>query len=293
MNITKCRIRGERRFKVDTTTNGRRKRQFFRTWKQAQAGLAAAQRQQRAVGRAFDLLSAREKARIMSTIQEIEQAGLTLTGVWQTARSIPNAPRVQCTLRQAVGEVLAAKRSANRRPRYLKNLEWYLNLFIRGRETADVSAIGEQELNEWFDARQESPSTKKPHVSLLATLFDHCWRRRYIAENPVKRLEPVYVDRNSPVMLTPRQCARAILWARRRKPQMLAWLTLALFCGLRPESEADSIDWKAIDLKHARIVIAKSKVRHVAHRIIDLSFFAAALEAHHASQIPARAPGLS
>jgi hypothetical protein len=63
-------------------------------------------------------------------------------------------------------------------------------------------AITTELIEEWFTARNEAPRSRKQHTGLLSALFDHCWRRRYIAENPVDRLEKVHIDREVPNILT-------------------------------------------------------------------------------------------
>lgn len=275
MRLTVVTKRGEPRWKLETLSGKRRKRQYFRTHDAAKKALACAERQLAAVGRSYDLMSAREKAQVAAVLHEIREAGFTLPQVWTGFKSRPNAPKASRTLKQAVAELLEAKRRAKRRPRHLDNMEWYLGRFIQGREEMDVSAIGEAQLTAWFQARNEAPRSQKQHTGLLSALFDHCWRKRYIPENPVDRLEKIHIDQEVPKVLTLRQAIKAAAWARRKEPKFLAWLTLALFCGMRPDAEADFIDWGQIDLERGRIVITKSKVR--APRIIDLSFCPPAL----------------
>ncbi|MDB6017657.1 MAG: hypothetical protein JWR19_2146 [Pedosphaera sp.] len=279
MKVLPCKVRGEQRWKIELGgATGKRKRQFFKDEGEAQQALDAALKDQSDVGRAWEVLTAREKANVMPHLKAITEAGMTLEKVWAIAQSIPNAPKSGCTLKTAVKELLDAKQEANCRPKYIANLKWYLGLFIRGREQLDVMSIGEAELNEWFKSRKEAPRSKRGHIGLLSALFAHCWRKRYVAENPVQRLETVRIDRSVPAVLTFPQCRKAMDWAVAKKPNFLGWLTLALFCGLRPDAECDYIDWSMINLKHSRIVISKSKLRHVPHRIIDLSFCPPALE---------------
>jgi hypothetical protein len=278
MKLEPFQHRGKLKWRLEYTSAGKRRRHLYASKDKADKALADAKRQQAAIGKAYDILSPREKAQIAAILHEIKEAGYTLSGVWETVKLIPNAPKAGCTLGNALKEVLAAKKEANSRPRHLGNIQWYLGHFVKGRESLDVRSIGLRELDAWFAARKESPRAKKGHISLLSLFFSHCWRKGYISENPVKRLDPVHLDRGTPAILTLRQSIKAMLWARRNKPQALAWLALTLFCGLRPDAEADFIDWNMIDLKHGRITISKSKIRHVPHRIIDLTFCPPALE---------------
>lgn len=275
MNLQTVQVRGVTHWCLVTWSAGRRKRQYFSDEGRAQRALDDARKQQAAVGKAFDVLPARDKARLMGTLAEIERAGMTLEGVWKAVRSLPNALRASCTLGNAITEVLLAKEESKCRPRHVGNLKWYLGVFAKGRESMDVRSITAEILEDWFKARGELPRSKKGHISLLSCLFAHCCRKGYMADNPARRLDPVHIDRGLPAVLTLAQSRRAILWARRQKPKSLAWLALTLFAGLRPDSEADCIDWKDIDLDKRRIVITKSKVR--SPRIIDLEFCPPAL----------------
>lgn len=278
MKIKPCMVRGIRHWKIEIGgADGKRKRQFFRDREEAGKALKKALKDQSDVGRGWEILTAREKADIMHILRQIQEAGWTLAQVWDTARTVPKAPVNGCTLRQALDELLEAKRAINCSARHIGNLKWYLEHFIRGREQADVSTIGERELAEWFAGRKEAPRSKNGHIGLLSALFAHCWRKRYILENPAKRLESAHVDRETPATLDIRQCRKAMIFALRRAPKLLGWLTLALFCGMRPDAEADFIDWSMVDLEHGRIIVKKSKIRHVRPRIIDLNFCPPAL----------------
>jgi site-specific recombinase XerD len=268
-------VHGKRRWCLDLRVL-RRGRPTFKSKALAEAELEVIQGQRKAAGDVWLSLSAAERNELIAVHHEVSQAGLSLRQVWETARNGDQSrlsPSV--TLEKAVDEVLTAKRAAKRRQRHLDNLEWYLKLFIKGREAADVRTIGESELNQWFAGRNEAPRSQRGHVGLLSALFTHCWRKRYIHDNPVKRLDPVSIDRHPPAVLTLQQCRRAVLWALRRQRNFLGWLVLCLFVGLRPEAEAEHLEWPDIDLKRKRIVLKRTKTR--TPRIIELSFCPPAL----------------
>lgn len=235
--------------------------------KAAKDALKAAQKQRAQLGKSYDVLSAREKASIMNTLAEMRGHGTTLGAVWQTVKALPVAPRSAVTLGDAIKEMLAAKKEACRRQKYLDNLTWYLGKFAKGRESLPVSAISTSTLEDWFKARNEKPRSKSGHIANLSALFAHCVRRGYMDANPAAGLDPIHIDRDVPQALTLRQCRKAIIWTYRRKPRFLAWLTLALFAGLRPDAEADYITWSDIDLKGSRIFVRLSKIR--SQRILE------------------------
>jgi hypothetical protein len=272
MNITPCTVRGEVRWKIELPGGGKRKRQFFPNEAAAQKALKDALKDHADLGRAWGKLSAREKAEIMGILKEIQDAGMTLRQLWESSRKMPAAPKLSRTLGEVRDEVLAAKRqiSAGLSKRHIKNMDWYLGLFAKGRETLPIASITEVELEGWFTDRNESPIARKTHRALLSIMFTYAFRKRYITDNPVKRLESVKVKYKIPAVLTFGQSRKALLWACSRAPKFLAWLVTTLFIGLRPESEADTIewDWKKIDLEHDCITVEDGKT---GFRIIELS----------------------
>lgn len=272
MNITPCTIRGQPHWYVDTgRAGGRRKRMYFRDEASARKALKSAIKQRDQLGKSYDVLSAREKTAIMSVLAEMHGHGTTLQAVWRTVKALPNAPRAAKTLGEAITELLAAKKESGRRQKYIDNLEWYLGKFSKGREALPVSAVSTAVIEDWFKGRNEKPRSKNGHISTLSALFSYCARKGFIQSNPVTAIDRVHVDSEVPSTLTLKQVRKAIIWAYRRKPRVMAWLVLAMFAGLRPDAEADCISWKEIDLKNGRITIKISKIR--SHRILEPAQF--------------------
>jgi len=166
------------------------------------------------------------------------------------------------TLAQVIHELLAAKTVANRRPRYLKGLKQYLGAFARGRESALITEIDAGQVEAWFASRREAPSTRSSNLGRLSALFAYAHRRGYVTENPVDRIETVFLEPKPPKIITPPEARMMLEHTRRHFPRFLPWLTLALFAGIRPE-EMDRLEWRNVDLERGLVTIdaAASKVR--------------------------------
>jgi site-specific recombinase XerD len=165
------------------------------------------------------------------------------------------------SLAAIIKELVAAKSVANRRPRYVKGLRQYLTLFAKGRETMPLAAISVTEIESWFATRAEAPSTRASNLGRLSALFSFAVRRGYLMENPVDRIETVFLEAKPPRILTPAEARRMLEFTRIEMPRFMRWLALALFAGVRPE-ELDKFDG-GIDLERALVTIdaAASKVR--------------------------------
>ena len=186
--------------------------------------------------------------------------GCFLCGRGATARS--SAFSTAHSLQRVTLELIRAKTAANRRPKYVKGLALYLRAFMRGRENLPVSRICVSDLEDWFLQRREAPSTQASNMGRLSALFAFAVRRGYMADNPVKRLELVTVERAAPRILSPMECRRALSFVRWNIPRFIPWMALALFAGIRPE-EIDRLTWADVDLERGAVTInaAASKVR--------------------------------
>lgn len=179
-----------------------------------------------------------------------------------------SAKQVGETLGNGIVVLLAAKTAANCRPRYVESLRIYLNLFARGREDMLISAITIDTVETWFNGRNEAPMTRRGSVGRLSSLFSFAERRGWIASNPIRRLEPIRIDRKAPKILTVEQAQRLMEFAMYREPRSLAFFTLALFAGIRPQ-ELEGVTWANVGATTVTVDAAASKVRR--RRIVQLS----------------------
>lgn len=175
------------------------------------------------------------------------------------------------TLGRAIQSLVAAKTLSNCRPRYVESLRQYLNQFARGRENNWIGTIRVDTIEDWFLSRNESLTTKVGNTGRLSALFAFCVRRGWLLHNPCDRLEKIRIDPKPPFILTVQQCSTLMSYVRHHKPNELAFFTLALFAGVRPE-ELERITWDAIRFEPQGVTViidaAASKVRR--RRIIGL-----------------------
>lgn len=232
---------------------------------QAEAYLDEVREQQRLAGKSWMSLTAAERTDLMLIYHEAKQRGVSLRSVWE-AYLANGAPKERKTLAEAIQETILAKRKQNLRSRYIESLERYLNQFAEGRTGCFVDEIGVAEIEAWFESRNESASTRNSNLGRLSSMFDLCWRRGYIRENPCLRVSRIQVDHKSPTILTPDQAKRML---RACPKKFLPYLVLGMFAGIRPE-ELCRLKWSDIDLQlgTVRIDAAASKVRD--RRIVKL-----------------------
>jgi site-specific recombinase XerD len=123
---------------------------------------------------------------------------------------------------QAIEETIATKSAAGRREVYIRGLESYLTAFANGRGEKQVSEITPFDIERWFESRHEALKTMLGNIGRLSSLFELYWRRRYVSENPCRRIEKPSIETETPSILNNRQCVRALLWTLRNRPHFLA-----------------------------------------------------------------------
>lgn len=182
---------------------------------------------------------------------------------------IPARAGAGVKLQVAIESVLAAKLASNKRERYVQSLRQYLNQFARWIGDVPLASITVDDLENWFTTRKEASSTRASNMGRLAALFSYAVRREWIKSNPVDNLERVTVETKVPRILTPAEARKLLEYVRDNRPNQLAYLTLALLCGIRPE-EVQRIGWSSVneDCSVVTIDAAASKVRR--RRIIKL-----------------------
>lgn len=171
------------------------------------------------------------------------------------------------TLGASIAVLLAAKRSANYRPRYVKSLRLYLGAFARGREDTPLSDIKVETVELWFAGRNEAPSTQRGNFGRLCALFSFAERREWIVKSPMRMMDRIRVDAKPPKILTVDQCQRLMEFVMYRHPRALAFISLALFGGIRPE-ELRKVSWASVGQGIVTVDAAASKVRR--RRIVHL-----------------------
>lgn len=145
---------------------------------------------------------------------------------------------------KCVDAVVAAKRAANRTPRYVKSLEYYLRQFATGREEKPLADFTAEDVEAWMQ-RYDSHYTRQTWLNRLSALFAFAVRRGYIAANPCDRLDRVTVDKKPPFILSPAQSQELL---KVTPTVMRPYLVLGMFAGVRPE-EIERLDWAQIDLE--------------------------------------------
>jgi len=261
-------VNGRRYWEVQYRSGAVRRRRFVTTKKEADRIAAGFRDEVAESGRVWMNMSGAERAEMAVVWGEMKEAGVGVRKVWDEWRAgaASKATAKKTTIGALVAEVVASKRAASRRTRYVEELGFCLRRFARGRESMDCAAVTPRMLEDWVNGLGLSAHSRKTQFGRLSTLFSFAKRRGYRADNPLEAIDMPVVDAKVPRILTVDEAAAVL---RHCPVEALGWFGLAMFGGIRPE-EMDQVGWEAVDLVAGvvRIDATVSKVRQ--RRLVHL-----------------------
>jgi len=256
---------------VDWRTEGRRQRRYFRHRAEAYAFARELEAQQRRLGSAWAGLSAADRHRLLEAWRMATDAGADLLEAVQrgleamaAARRPPPPP-----LCDAVAAMLEAKAAAGVRPRYLTQLRWSTRRILAAFERVPVDRITTEDIEAWLARQRWAVATRRSVLADMRTLFAYCQRRRWIERNPVDAVERPRPEDRPPCILTPAEARRLLETARREAPEVLAYLAIGLFAGLRP-AELDRLRWDEVQPERGFIEVKAAKAKSRRRRLVTV-----------------------
>lgn len=201
--------------------------------------------------------------------KRLEPLGATLTQAVEFFLQHHVPENSQKATDKVVQEFLETKRQAGCRASYLETLGYKLSRFGAAFRDQPISTLSHQAIQEWVQNLKVSPRSQGHYLADLQNLFNFARKHGYVRINPAGKLDKVRHDHNPVGILTVRQTKHLLATTEATDPEMVAFVVLGLFAGIRHE-ERQRLDWNAIDLKRKFVEIrsAAAKTRH--RRIVDL-----------------------
>ena len=254
------------------TVDGRRRRRSFGSEAAAKAAIAGEKILAKRVGRQArklidaDLLDA---ARALDTLQRLTTLQ-TAAQFWMTHNRPDGGTR---TVAEAVLEFLKSRRDKGCRPVTVDGYGDKLNLYSRDMDGRPMANMTVAVLETWLDGRKFGMETRKSYLRTLRAFFGWAVKRRYMAENPTMAIDLPRVDKKRVTFLSAKDCARMLATTFDERPELVPYVAIAMFAGLRPsEIHGDGtghapLDWRCIHFDKGIIDVepAQTKTRDGRH----------------------------
>lgn len=184
--------------------------------------------------------------------------------------SLPTIYTSDCTVSEAVNDLLIAKARAERSDRYLRALKNSLGKFSKGRARQKLCEVTTTDIEEWLHSHGWAGRTQKGYLGDVATLFSFGIRRGYCTANPTKGVECSLVSHNPPGIHTPAEVASILALARETDLDLMRSLAIRYFAGLRA-SEAETLEEKNIRTDEGLIEVTAAKSKTRRRRLVTIA----------------------
>lgn len=256
-----------RKFKVQYKIAGRLRSRTFDNIQDAAEHQRNMKAQLIQFGKAFDIvLSPKERADVLTTLQEIEQHGTTLARVWKFYQDY-NRAGIE-VLSSAFKTFLAHKKRQGMSPQTLRDYRMLEDFFAKVGEDTPVGLVRMTDLEKWIRNKSKSTGSFLKYKAMASGFWNWCVKRGYCEQNIAACVEaPRYVPK-TPVAI-PVEDIRRILDYVREGRYMFPYLVIALYGGLRRE-EILRLSWDDFNFEEGHIVLDSKQTKTRRRRVVKL-----------------------
>jgi len=196
-------------------------------------------------------------------------------------------PLKKSTVADAFVSFIAEKKSANKRPLTIRNLETKCSALKTNYGPRLVSDISEDQVRELIDQSGRGPTTRDNYRRALNGFFAWAEGKGFTPANPVAKIGPIETDEAEPAVLSLDECSALMRAAQAHKDgKLVPFLALALFAGLRPDQELQRITWDDIDADSETITVSGKVAKMRGRRVIEAVRLSPVDAAGKASPLP-------
>lgn len=249
---------------------GKRRQLFYDTQREANAACESIRTRQANFGITLAQLSPERIAEAAEAYKLLDawpsQYRLSLVGIVQQHLNALRTREQSITFGALFDLFIAAKQ--NRSPRYRRELAITKNRF---------PALQDKLVPDLTHADVESalcgltPGARNPVMRYFKAVFEYGIKRGYLTENPVKRLDFAVVKRTEVETVPASSVAAMLAHALDADLELLPFLVLGFFCGIRPDGELQRLEWRDVKFSDHVVVIRPEISKTSRRRFIDLS----------------------
>jgi integrase len=250
---------------------GKRQRRFFGTREQAEVECELLKTRRINFGHSLLTMSPERIAEAKACYQrlELECPGVTLPQATEEFISVHKRRTASVSLRVLFDSFLETKATTN--PNYQRDMR---NVFKRFAPLNDV-LVAELDPQQIDQVLKDFPDGyRNTAMDYLRAAFNYGKdKRKWLDENPILRLERKKRVRDQVEIIPPRVVEKLLLDALANDLELVPFLVLAFFCGVRPDGELKKLLWSDVELtaKEHHVTIRAAIAKKGRKRWIDLS----------------------
>jgi integrase len=200
---------------------------------------------------------------------EAQELGVEISAIVEYYKR-DNRPAETISIADATVKFIAAKIQSGKRERYTQQLGYSLKYLVEyiGPKTK-CHDVSKSKIEDWIHSGKWSNRTKKGFLIDVATFFNFCLKNQWVGKSPCAGIEKISVEAVDICILTVDECKRLMATARVKYLELLPYVTLTLFCGIRP-AEALRLGWENINLEHGHVIVSGEKSKTRQRRVVTI-----------------------
>jgi integrase len=197
------------------------------------------------------------------------EANLTGAAEYWRARH-PRADAV--TLNTLAKEFMESLTKHKKRPSTIAERRYKLDRLCADLGQRPIASIGQADIVAWLDEKGVQGETRDGYRRCFHALFNRAIKREdpLLTQNPCAHIERAAQDEKTPEYFSAKDTAAIMAAAETKAPEIVPYLALQFFGGLRP-GEAAGLDWSKIDLGEKTLTIDARTSKKRRRRIITLN----------------------
>ncbi|MDF7824070.1 tyrosine-type recombinase/integrase [Pontiellaceae bacterium B12227] len=132
-----------------------------------------------------------------------------------------------------------------------------------------IDAIEGKDIDRLMDANGYEDVNRRNYKRYLSVFFNWAVKNKLTPSNPVLDTEFIDVVKRKPRIYTPAQTKKIMKKAEELRPELVPYLSIAFFAGIRPE-EITRLTWQDIDLEIGDIHLKPEQTKTHAERIVHI-----------------------
>jgi len=252
---------------IDGKIDGKRRRTFFASEREAKAQLKRLQAQIRIEGEKGLSLAAVDRILAAQAAELLRPYDKTVLDAARFYVEALEAAANDTTITILFGEYLESKRRAKHQAVSIGDIKQRLGRFNTEFGHRLAKSLEPDEIEVWLHGLVGlEPVTINHYRRLLHAFFAYLFKRRQIDTNPISVIDKLKCPAKSPEIFTPQELRRFLAAA---PPKLIAPLSVGAFAGLRA-SELLRLEWQDVDLIRGLIHVASHKTKTARRRLVTI-----------------------
>jgi integrase len=217
-------------------------------------------------GLAASQFSAKERGDALAAMDILRPFDVSLVQAAEYYRGHHQSIEDRRTVKDAVAELLKAKKQDGLSDRYTKDLQNRLDRFVSKFGERKIADLSVEQIDTWLRNLGVAPLTRNTFWLRLSVLFEFARKRHWCAKNPLEEVEKAKWKGADPGILTPEQFAKLLETA---SAETLPYWAIGGWCGLR-SAELERLEWQDIEFKRRLVDVTRGKSKTASRRHVAI-----------------------